>query len=188
MEKWEKPYEINATKNDIIQANDGSTLSTSYAGVEIWLPTWFRGLPQDIRGGVLFMPYTVVRITGKKTIVKTALAERKGTVKELYSLDDYKITIKGFLIDHRNRQWPSAELNDLKKLYELNQSVILDNALTNIFLERDSKVVIEDIDFPEVEGGRKHVRPFVMQMESDSVFTLEDKGPQLLNREIKGVL
>ncbi len=42
---------------------------------------------------VLELPDAIISITGKKTIVETAMVERKGTVKELISVDDYDITI-----------------------------------------------------------------------------------------------
>lgn len=179
-ENPEQPYQLPASKQDEAFAQDGSLLQTSYAGVEIWLPTRFRGLPADkFENGQLFLPYMVVRVTGSSTIIRTPLVERRGTVKELFSVEDYKITLKGFLID-RNRQWPYRELKALKDLHESGSAFYLDNALTNIFLNADAaepdKVVMTGFDLPEVEGGRKHIRPVVMQIESDSVFTLEWEG------------
>ena len=101
------------------------------------------------------------------------MAERQGTVKELYSTDDYSISLKGFFIDVDKRIWPEADLRMFKKIFELQTAFILENALTNVFLAKDQKVVIESFDLPEVEGGRKHIRPFNIQLESDSIFTLE---------------
>lgn len=176
----EPGYKLNSTKPDIISAKDGSVLQTSLHGIEIWLPTKLRNLPGDLfEGGVLDMPFTVVRITGSSTIVRTPLAERRGTVKELFSVDDYKISVKGFLID-RERVWPYDELKALKKLHEMGTAFSLDNALTNVFLINENtepdKVVITGFDLPEVEGGRKHIRPFSMSLESDAIFTLEWNG------------
>lgn len=169
----EAGYVITGTNNAVSQLS-GSALIENYLGKEIWLPTRFLGLNiNSFQRSELFLPYTVIRISGKKTIVKTPMAERQGTVKELYSTDDYAISIKGFLIDDTNRLWPDQELNALKYLWEIQQAVYLDNALTNIFLNKDQRVVIESFDLPEVEGGRKHVRPFSLQLESDSIFTLE---------------
>lgn len=153
----------------------GSLIKEQYRGVEIMLPVrfFYATIP------LMYLPYCVVSITGKKTIVKTALAERKGTVKELFNIDDYTIGIKGFLIG-KDRKFPEAEINGLRELYEAKTAVQMDNALTNIFLtDKDlpsdeiRRVVIESFDLPEVQGGREHVRPFTMQLESDSVFTLE---------------
>lgn len=79
-----------------------------------------------------------------------------------------------------NQQFPEADIDNLKDLFELKRAVLLDNALTNIFLSapglnpyEQNRVVVESLDFPAVEGGRKNVRPFSMELESDSVFTLE---------------
>jgi len=171
--KEESPFRIDGNRNEEI-SETGNALTANYLGKEIWLPVTFTGLNPDVFGtDKLLLPYSVIKITGKKTVVKTPLAERKGTVKELYNIDDYAISIKGFVIDEDKRVWPEKDLTTLKKLWELNEAIQLDNALTNIFLDKDTRVVIESIDFPEVEGGKKHIRPFSMSIESDSVFTLE---------------
>ena len=39
------------------------------------------------------IPEAVLSITGKKTIVETPMVGRKGSVKELISIDDYKVSI-----------------------------------------------------------------------------------------------
>lgn len=158
----------------------GSLIAKKLNGVEIWLPVRFYLVNQyyDI-------PYCVVKISGQKTIIKTPLSNRTGSVKEQYNIDDYKISLKGFLIgslrDSMQAQgFPEDLINGLKMLYEAKIAVSIENALTNIFLTRSDldpleqkRVVITSIDFPEVQGGRKNVRPFVMEMESDTVFTLE---------------
>lgn len=170
-----KPYRINGSETgNKFTTGSASALTKTYANKEIWLPTLFTKL--DIKGSTVtefFLPYSVIKISGKKTIVKTAMAERQGTVKELYSVDDYSISLKGFFIDDKNRIWPEEDLKLFKKLFELQTAVVLENALTNVFLGSDQKVVIESFELPEVEGGRKHVRPFNIQLESDSIFTLE---------------
>jgi|ERR1035437_6721412 hypothetical protein len=156
----------------------GSLIAERYLGIEIFLP--IRFFDSNASGSLLmYLPYCVLSISGKKTIIKTPLPERVGTVKEQYNIDDYNIVIKGFLIS-QDRKFPEQEMEDLKKLYEAQQAVTIDNAITNIFLtnpvlDRDEqrRVVIESLEFPEVQGGRKNVRPFVMELESDTVFTLE---------------
>lgn len=172
-----RPFVING-QNEKLEGS--STLVTQYLNKEIWLPVLFTGLSTSdfpaggmvVRPGELLLPYTTVKISSKKNIVKTPLAERKGSVRELFSTDDYQIALKGFLIDEQNRRWPDKEINLLRKLYDENQALTLDNALTNIFLD-DRRVVIEAFDMPEVEGGRNHIRPFSLTLESDSIFTLE---------------
>jgi hypothetical protein len=169
-----KPYRLNGSAaNGKFTHASGSALTANYMNKEIWLPTRFTGLPKDFKNNEFFLPYSVIKISGKKTIVKTAMAERRGTVKELYSTDDYAISLKGFFIDDKNRTWPEADLKAFKRLFEMQSAIVLHNALTNVFLGSEQRVVIESFDLPEVEGGRKHIRPFNIQLESDSIFTLE---------------
>lgn len=152
----------------------GSLIAEQLNGVEIFLPVKIYGPEKKYD-----LPYCVVKVSRKNTFIKTPLIERRGTAKELYSEDDYQITIKGFLIGQK-RLFPETELDELKELCDLKTDVILDNALTNIFLtnkgasEREQRrIVIESFELPEVSGGRKHVRPFVMEVLSDAIFTLE---------------
>ena len=169
--KLEQPYSISQ-KDDTSQLS-GSSFTTQYLGKEIWLPVKFYNLDVNVFGtDKILLPYTVIRMSAKKTIIKTPLAERKGTVKELYSIDDFVISMKGFVIDEANRNFPENELIVLKKLFERNEAIDFDNALSNIFLD-EQRVVIESLELPEVEGGSKHIRPFSITLESDSVFSLD---------------
>jgi hypothetical protein len=167
------PFVIDGENVQLSQVS-GSALTAEYLGKEIWLPVKFTGLDATIFGvDELLLPYSVIKITSSKTIVSTPLSERRGTVKEYFSAEDYQITIKGFVIDEADRIWPEKELIVLKQLDDLTTAIQLDNALTNIFLDKDTRVVISKLDLPEVEGGRKHIRPFSMTLMSDSIFTLD---------------
>lgn len=154
--------------------------TTDLHGVDIWLPTWLEALPPNIgTDGTIFLPYCTMRFTGSSTIVRTPLAERRGTVKELFNTDDYKITLKGFFIDKAKRTYPDADLRELRKLHELGQSFKIRNYLTDLFLidktvsdQEQNRVVFTGFDLPENEGGRLHVKPFIFNLESDGVFTL----------------
>ena len=172
-------------KNQEIPTN---LLTKDLFGVEVWLPVYFDGLPKEVGdNGKLFLPYTVIRISGSSNIVRTPLAECRGSVKELFNIDDYKINIKGFFIDKQNRLFPEKDLKALKVAHEYGQAFKIINALTDIYLTdqtlppiEQNRVVLTSFDLPEVEGGRK-ARPFTMTLESDSVFTLEVDdfvGPQ----------
>jgi hypothetical protein len=170
-----KPYVIDEKKIDSTSTPSGKyVIQEKYLGKEIWLPVRFYGLKNiGFSFDELLMPYTVVKINGDKNWTETSLAERKGSVKELFNISDYSITIKGFAIDDQRRIWPEEQLIALKQIFESEQSIGIDNALINVFLEdMGGQVAIKSLDLPEVEGGRKHVRPFVLTMKSDSVFDL----------------
>lgn len=143
-------------------------------GREFFMPCYIDGT---------LVPFAVIGCTWKKTFVSTGMPERGGTVKELISIDDYAISIKGILISPGN-EWPEADIIQIHNLFKKNQSVPLRSALTDIFLSGKSdgnsfdpvghRVVIKEISWPEV-SGIEHAKPFAMTVESDLIFDLEIK-------------
>lgn len=121
-------------------------------------------------GGVL-IPFAVIGIRCKKTIVSTLMVERRGSVRELINVDDYEINIKGIVISAGN-DFPEDEIRIIQELFLLNESLPIRCALTDVFLEGDDKVVIKEVNWPQV-AGVEHARPFEMLLESDLVYTLE---------------
>ncbi len=172
------PYKnVPASTKGLPEFINGSTLREQYLGVEIFLP--IRIYDEGGSKELMYLPYCVIAISGKNTFISTPMIDRKGSVKELYSPDDYKISVKGFLIG-ADRKFPDAELKALAELKNKTTAVVLDNAITNIFLsdkalknEEQRRVVVTDFTLPDVQGGREHVRPFTLELESDTVFDLE---------------
>ena len=121
------------------------------------------------------LPYPVISVTTKKTIVETALTERRGTVKEIVNIQDYEIIIKGFIVGNDN-EFPEQEITTLRSVYELNAPVSIQCPLTDIFLLRPDRsgsdqAVIRELKFPALPGV-KHVRPYELSMVSDEPFNL----------------
>jgi hypothetical protein len=118
-----------------------------------------------VKLGDVELPNPVIRITNKKTIVETAMVGRTGTVKELISLEDYKIKIKGIIIMEDN-SYPEADIRKLHDLYKQNTSFPISSALTDIFLTDDNKVVVTNITWPEMTGIQ-NVKTYEMDLVSD---------------------
>ncbi len=121
--------------------------------------------------GDLDLGYPIIRVQGQKHIVQTQLTERKGSVIEIINQDSYKIYVRGFLIDHSGK-FPEEQVFNLKELYEQNKSQPIVSALTDLFLTKDDRVVIADINFPEVTGI-ENIKPYELNLVSDSIFELE---------------
>ncbi len=126
-------------------------------------------LPVEIDG--FLVPFAVISVTAKKTIVSTAMPERGGTVKELISIDDYAINIKGILLQEN---FPEAEIRQVQNIFLKNKSVALRSVLTDIFLngEFEHKVVIKTIKW-NATSGVEHAKPFEIECESDMIFVLD---------------
>lgn len=177
-----KPYTLSALPAEQIEANPyqvkplvkrestrkGSPIygGQDLIGREVFLPVTIEG------GGKNYdFPYSVLAMRRKKFMVSTPMVERGGSVKELIGLDDWQISMKGFLIDPLN-QFPDDQLYELNELFKRKEPVRLKCALSDIFLEENDFVVITDFDLPD-KSKIIGVRDFVFAMESDSILTLE---------------
>jgi Domain of unknown function (DUF6046) len=164
----------------LINNSNSQFYANDALGNEYFLPvtiTWQQATPigQSTTATSWDLPYPIVSITARKTIIETALTERRGTVKELINSKDFEITVKGFIIGDDN-EFPQDDVTMLRTLYEQNAAVGIANALTDIFLLRPDRsgsdqVVITGLHLPEVKGI-KNVRPYQLTMLSDEPFNL----------------
>lgn len=109
-----------------------------------------------------------VAVNLSKTIIRTAVSERKGTVKECFAIDDYKFTIKGFLIG-QNKMVPEDQILLLKEWFETREPIELHGGYPEMFLEESCRVAVSTLDFPEVQGKAVWIRPFSMTLETDYI-------------------
>ena len=163
-----KPYSFAELPKRVEWSSKGTSLYGYKNGMEYFMPAQLGGQA---------LPFPVVRISGQKTIVETPMVARRGTVKELIAIDDYKISIKGIIIDP-DGHWPEAQIDALRKLYERAEALSLNCAFTNIFLGSpeaggSDKVVITSLEFPECKGA-KNVTGYSMELVSDQPFKLEE--------------
>ncbi|OWP84349.1 hypothetical protein BWK59_05865 [Flavobacterium davisii] len=149
---------IHYTKNQIALNKVG------LYGRSIWFPVTFW----KSTDAVLEIDACTINVQLSKNIVKTAVSERKGTVKEHFSIEDYKFTIKGFLIG-KDRKFPEAEILALKDLFETQEPVSLHGGYPELFLDKSCQIVINTLDFPEVQGKAHWIRPFSLTCESDFI-------------------
>lgn len=99
----------------------------------------------------------VVTINGKNTIVKrnvlkvpSADSERRGSVKELWSQDDYEVNISGVFISGSDGKLPEEQLRILRKYCEGRKSLMVESPLFTIF--NIKRIAIEDFQFPFTKG------------------------------------
>jgi Domain of unknown function (DUF6046) len=160
------------TKGSIYYSNKNQPFNkVNFYGQEIWFPITLKGLVLE-KGKLLKSEIEIeactVGVNLTKTIIKTVVSERKGTVKECFSIDDYKFTIKGFLIG-RNRTVPENQITILKQIFESTEPVELHGGYPELFLDESCRVVINTLDFPEVQGKAPWIRPFTMTLETDYI-------------------
>jgi hypothetical protein len=171
VEEYEK---IKHNRSESVTIHGIDTLEL-IGGREVFLPVKFLASQRHI----ITIRCCTIRVSNKKTVIRTAVSEHKGTVKEQFNIGDYVFTIKGVLIGEEKisesetiRKFPSDKIDALKFLYETTERIDLENALAELFLFESTRVAITDIEFPDVQGGSKFHRPFVMTCESDFVDNL----------------
>lgn len=133
-------------------------------GREFFLPVFINDV---------LVPFAVMSMNWKKTIVSTPMPERGGSVHELISVDDYTFNVKGLLVNEEGN-FPEQGIIDLHKLFQVNKSVRMQSALSAIVLKGDELVIIKEVKWPHTPGV-EHVKAFEIELESDQIFELELK-------------
>lgn len=126
--------------------------------------------------GGLFLPYCWIAVKSSKRIIETTLTERRGLVRELIALNDYKFDVKGFVIG-QNGTFPEKDIEDLRMLYERNEAIECSSVITDIFLltkeqQGQDKVVMYDLQIAENQAI-EHVRGYSFVLQADQQFELE---------------
>lgn len=134
-------------------------------------------------GAVYFMPTSLgglklwneplVSIQSQKRIIKTVVAgsTRRGTVKELIAAEDYKISIKGVILNERNPEvYPASEVAKLRQLYERRDSVTIENEVCSLC--KITRVVISSMTLGADEGYQG-MQSYELVCESDNEFEYE---------------
>jgi len=137
----------------------------SYLGTPFFMPTTIDNyqLPNE----------PIIEISGNKTIIQTAIDGMDGSFKELFSLDDYVITIKGIAVDDNNPDmYPEEQIRAIRDLYEAKTNLQIVNRLCGFFNVK--YLVVKSVSFPAIEGSRD-MQPYILNCISDSVFNLELK-------------
>jgi hypothetical protein len=140
-------------------------------GIEVFMPIT---LEDKTSRKSLQLENTIISVRQKKTIVETSLVNRQGTVKEIISMDDWEIDIKGIIVSPDKvyyNAYPDGAVKDLKDMYKLGNALDIHNALTAICLQDGELVVIKELNFPEMRGV-ENAQGFELKCVSDLKFDL----------------
>lgn len=141
----------------------GSQLySTSKRGEPYFMPVILNGVE---------LQNALVSISGKKKIVETELAGSNGRiVNEEIHQGQYEILIRGVITDREN-PFPEAAIDQLRELWELQERISLQCAMTDIYLKDDDHVIITGFRNPEMKGV-ENAQAYELNLKSDKEFEL----------------
>ena len=167
--RTEPPFEDVPANND----QEGAEFMQMRLSVNSNLPTG-RPVFMPMRLGGLVLPNEPsVIISSRKNIVETALAgsTRRGTVKELISIEDWSLTIRGVVVNYNSALvYPEDEVKALRDLYNRNEALEVESALTNLL--GIYNLVITGFELPEMIGIQ-HAQAYQFTCISDEEFLLQ---------------
>lgn len=117
----------------------------------------------------------VMSVSGANNIVRSGVLkqdnsnnERRGTIKEVWSQDDYTIQIAGLFIGKTENEIPMADLGMLRNLCEAREVVEVECDLLEIF--NIKYIAIEKFEFLHTAGRQN--QQFSIKAYSDDDFSL----------------
>ena len=166
---------VDASKPTFQEYKRGSQESKWWAkvmGKWVYCPIKINGTP---------IPNSLIGLTGKKKIVETPLISGIGSVKEIIQQEDYQIKILAVCASD-DGTYPDYVANDasnigvtaMSELFKLNELLILDSPISDIFLQKQKNFILTGIDIPPMPGVM-NTQVIEFTGISDTYFELEIK-------------
>ena len=149
----------------------GEVKKISFLGTPIYESVAIKGNPD-----YMFPDAMIYDLGQASKIIKTEITKRDGTVKEYISLDDYKITFNGFIINNQSDVYPSDQVQKFVELFKKgSEHEIVSDILNSVFGIHN--IVVDDRQFVRIRGNPS-VQPFVLTCSSDEPieFVLDANG------------
>ncbi len=115
----------------------------------------------------------IISITGKNIIIRRNVLKlspykenRRGSIKEIWSQDDYEVTIAGVFTGKNDL--PEGDLRRLRAYCEARKTIMVESKLFTIF--KITKLLIEDYNLPFTKGIQNQM--YTLKTYSDDVFEL----------------
>jgi hypothetical protein len=163
-----RDFIVNGAYYDITEFNTGQKIS----------PTLFWNVPvfadivlSDLAGKTTVqLLQALCFVSRQKSIVKTTVQGRDGSIKEFINNGDYQLSIKGAFANPDMNHYPLSEITDLVTLSNLNEAI----NVTSDYLEGVygiCNIVIENIDIRQ-EEGKQNMLMFDIKATSDEAVEL----------------
>lgn len=134
---------------------------TSYLGTPVFADLTLKADEND--EGVN-MQTVLFEVEQQRNIVTTAVQGRNGTIKEYISDGDYTVSIRGLLVDPDPYTYPAAQVQNLRDLLVLPQSLVAVSGFLQLF--QIYNLVVTGWRMFQMEGFQ-NVQAFELQCISD---------------------
>ena len=138
-----------------LEDNQDQAEPQALLGVPHACPLYVRGASETNWWQLPIEP--VITINCKNIIVKRQVlkvagskGERRGTVKELWSQDDYEVNISGIFVGEKDYLLPEDDIRRMRAYCEAREPLYVLSDLFTLF--NIDRIVIEDYQFPFTKG------------------------------------
>ncbi len=160
-----------------VQANRVSALGTPVWDYISIKPKVIEGTGEDFPGYEFPLECITEAVLPMKK-VETDIAGRDGNVEELMGVEDWMITVRGFVINHDSTEYPEDAVKELRAFASLKDT-LLDVESTFLNLLDIFYVSVHRLSFPP-GTGYSNVQPFEMELKSKIPFTVNAEDGILL--------
>jgi hypothetical protein len=161
-------FEFNDFTNEYVQTSNVLGTNTK----QVSDPLDANANQQAIKG--LFLNGVIIDATIEKNIIKTAMIDKVGTVKEYIGMGDIQLTIRGYVATKNPDEYPDVDA----KLIKSYASAPVPLKVTSTFLNDIlgiTQIVVESCQLSQQQGMR-NVQYFQWQAVSDTDYTIERKN------------
>lgn len=116
-------------------------------------------------GDYKFVIDPIISVSSSREIVRTIMPGFAGTIKEVISDDDYRITMRGLIINEDNDDYPYEQVAELDALKRTTSALKVENKLLNLCFGV-KQIVVESMEFEGAEGMQS-MQTFVISALSD---------------------
>ena len=161
-------YEFNDFTNQYVQTPNA--LDTNTKQVTESLET--NAKKQPTKG--LFLNGVIIDATIEKNIIKTAMIDKVGTVKEYIGMGDIQLTIRGYVATKNPDEYPDVDARLIKSYASAPVPLKVTSTFLNDILGI-TQIVVESCQLSQQQGMR-NVQYFQWQAVSDTDYTIERKN------------
>lgn len=166
----------NKAKYENLQALDYKfETKSSYLNTPILMPLKIQISPKGETVEYFTFPNEpIVEIRGTKDIIETKIDGQDGSFKQLYSLGDYQVTIRGIALDEKyeSEDYPEDVVRKLRTVWELRHHLEVVGPLFTLFNIKYISLTNFDL-IPQ--PGEQSLQPYEFLALSDKEFKLELK-------------
>jgi len=184
--KWRLPFPLAFSGNIsdyslLTREQSEQPIPPAFSG-ELSKPVWAEVVIDNIE----FNIPPIVTVSSQLNVVSTPVAGQDGTVKEIISVEDYRVNLRllltdfqaptrvssseGFSFSVKNTRFPDAKIREVRNLFERKESVRVVSSYLSLF--GIDYLLVTNISFPDI-AGLTEVVPCELECISDKPQQIE---------------